>query len=160
MQLGYGPGSFNGILSLGRVTGNVADEAKHLRPLLAPRGRVALTVVVKVGRRPEGPLVSGWESRLGAPLPQPREALMQLEAAGFEPELSEVADEAGLAAAYASFASALEKATDASAAEREAAAAELALHTQHGSAGGVSFAIVFGRRKEPGEKPPVSRDNG
>ena len=38
--------------------------------------------------------------------------------------------------------------------------AEVALHLTHGASTGVSYALVTGRRKEAGERPPVVRDRG
>jgi hypothetical protein len=152
-------GSLDGILSLGRVTGTAGAEARRLRPLLAAKGRLALTVVVKVSRRPNEKAVAAWEQRLGAPLPLPREALMALEVEGFEPEMVETASDAELEQHYASLEAALASGgVDGDGAR--AARAELALYRDLGGKTGVSFACVLGRRKEPGERPPMSRDSG
>jgi hypothetical protein len=37
---------------------------------------------------------------------------------------------------------------------------EIAVHREHNGKAGVSYAFLIGRRKEPGEKPPASRDRG
>jgi hypothetical protein len=153
-------GKFHGIFSLGRVTGLVSAEARRLRPMLAERGRLGLTVVMKVSRRPDERALKFWQDRLGAPLPFPREALQALEAEGFEPELAETAGDAELDQYYASLETALAKVEDPDAAGPKAARAELALYRELGGKWGVTFGFVLGRRKEPGEKPPMSRDGG
>jgi len=150
----------SGIFSLGRVTGLPGAEAKRLRPLLAERGRLGLTVVVKVSRHPNEKALKAWEARLGAPLPMPREALLAIEAEGFEPELVESAGDAELDEYYAGLEAALAKVEQPDADGPKAARDELALYRELNGKTGVSFAFVLGRRKEPGEKPPMSRDNG
>lgn len=151
---------FHGIYSLGRVTGAVSSEARRLRPLLAERGRLGLTLVVKVSRQPHEKALTFWKDRLGGPLPLPREALLGLEAEGFEPELVETAGDADLEEYYASLEAALAKVDDPDAEGPKAARAELALYRELGNKSGVTFAFVLGRRKEAGEKPPMSRDAG
>lgn len=151
---------FHGIFSLGRVTGTVSSEGKRLRPMLAERGRLGLTAVVKVSRQPNEKALAFWQDRLGAPLPLPREALLALEAEGFEPELVETAGDVDLEEYYASLETALANAENPDADGPKAARAELALYRELGGKAGVTFAFVLGRRKEPGEKPPMSRDNG
>jgi hypothetical protein len=152
---------FHGIFCLGRVTGEVGAEAKRLRPFLGERGRAGLTAVVKVGRQPNERALGAWQARLGAPLPLPREALLAMEAEGYEPELVETAGEAELDGYYEALEAALAK-SDASKddAATKAARDELSLYRQLGGRTGVTFAFLLGRRKEPGEKPPMSRDNG
>ncbi|MCC6334036.1 MAG: SAM-dependent methyltransferase [Myxococcales bacterium] len=151
----------SGIFSLGRVTGHMGAEAKRLRPFLAERGRLGLTSVVKVSRLPNEKALAAWQARLGAPLLLPREALLAMEAEGFEPELVETAGEAELDEYYQAFEAALAK-LDASKddAAVKAAREELALYRELGGRTGVTFAFILGRRKEPGEKPPMSRDSG
>ncbi|MEW6434642.1 MAG: class I SAM-dependent methyltransferase [Myxococcota bacterium] len=151
---------FHGIYSLGRVTGTLAAEGKRLRPLLAERGRLGLTVVMKVSRHPNEKAVTAWQERLGAPPPLPREALLALEAEGFEPELVETASETELDAYYDGLEAALAKVETPDADGPKAARGELALYRELGGKTGITFGFVLGRRKEPGEKPPMSRDAG
>jgi hypothetical protein len=37
---------------------------------------------------------------------------------------------------------------------------EISVHREQNGKAGVSYAFLIGRRKEPGEKPPASRDRG
>jgi hypothetical protein len=140
--------------------GPVGAEAKRLRPLLAENGRLGLTAVVKVGRHPSAEAVEAWERRLEVPVLMPREALLALEAEGFEPELVETADAPELEEHYTSLEAALAKVEAPDAEGPTAARAELELYRRLGPGGGVTFAFVVGRRKEPGEAPPMSRDSG
>lgn len=154
------PRKFHGLFSLGRVTGTVGAEAKRLRPLLAERGRLGLTAVMKVSRHPHEKAVAQWEGRLGAPLPLPREALLALEAEGFEPELVETASDTELTEYYDALDAALGKVESPDDPAVKSVKAEVALFRELGGRTGVTFGFVLGRRKEPGEKPPMSRDNG
>ncbi|MEW5741535.1 MAG: class I SAM-dependent methyltransferase [Myxococcota bacterium] len=152
---------FAGIFSLGRITGLVGPESKRLRPFLAERGRLGLTAVVKVSRQPVERALTAWQGRLGAPLPLPREALLAMEAEGFEPELVETVGEGELDEHYQAVEQALSK-LDAAKDDGpvKSAREELALYRELGGRTGVTFAFILGRRKEPGEKPPMSRDSG
>ncbi len=154
----FGVGSFDGIFSFGRVVGTLADVAATWRTWLAPRGRAAITTVVKVGRSPAAEALSAWEARLGAPLLLPRDALLSVEAQGFEPEMVESAGELELEDYYRELEMVLTKGQDSAAARtlRD----EIALHRSLGGKSGVTYAAMIFRRKEPDEKPPASRDGG
>lgn len=152
-------GAFDGIFALGRVVGPLGPLATRLRPALAEKGRLALTTLVKVGRSPPSAALEAWSQRLGAPLPLPREALIEVEAAGFEPELVETVSDLELDEYYKE----LEVVTargGLDAAGLKALQDEIALHRAHNAHSGVAYAVVIARRKEPGEKPPLSRDSG
>lgn len=160
LTLDYPPQSFNGIFSFGRVLGTAGDLARRLRPLVAAQGRVGFACVVKVGRSPADAAVGYWATRLGAPPPLPRDALLDVEAAGFEPELLETIGDSELDEYYKDLEGALAR-TQAPADEgptrlRE----EIAVHRALQGRTGVTQAFVVARRKEPGEKPPLSRDSG
>jgi hypothetical protein len=81
-----------------------------------------------------------------------------LEAAGFEPESAESLHDTELDALYRD----IEAGLAASPVGPQAAGLreELALHRESNGKASVSYAFVVGRRKEPGEKPPASRDRG
>lgn len=150
--------AFDGIFSFGRVIGHVGDVAKKWRPNLAYNGRLGVTAVVKVSRRPDDALLAAWETRLGAPLLNPRETLMTLENEGFEPELIETLGPHELDEHYRELESMLGKTADTDETGKAALKAELELHKSGKT--GVSLGFVVARRKEPGEKPPPSRDGG
>lgn len=159
LELQQPPASFSGVLSLGRVTGSVASEAKRLRPLLAPGGRLGLTTVVRVGRQSSEQALRFWEARLGAPLLLPRAALMELEREGFEPELIETVSDAELDDFYHDVEVGLSH-LNASGPGLDELRGELSLYQALRARSGYSYGFVVGRKKEPGEKPPPSRDSG
>jgi threonine dehydrogenase-like Zn-dependent dehydrogenase len=150
-------GPFHGILVPGRVQYPLDVALRTFRPLLGKRGRVGFTFPARVGRFTPKPVLDFWEKRLGAPLLLPRELLQALEMGGFEPESVESLHDTELDALYRDMEARL-PAGDApgSATFRE----ELALHREHNQKPGTSYAFAVGRRKEPGEKPPASRDRG
>ncbi len=150
--------AFDGIFSFGRVIGHAAQVAKKWRPNLAYNGRLGLTTMVRVSRNPDEATLTAWEKRLGAPLLSPRETLMKLETEGFEPELIETLGEPELDEHYRELETMLGKTADTDAEGQKALKAELALHKNGKS--GVSIGFIVARRKEPGEKPPPSRDGG
>ncbi|MBZ4335098.1 MULTISPECIES: cyclopropane-fatty-acyl-phospholipid synthase family protein [unclassified Corallococcus] len=155
--LGMLDGPFHGILVPGRVQYPLDVALRTFRPLLGKRGRVGFTFPARVGRFTPKPVLDFWEKRLGAPLLLPRELLQALENAGFEPESVESLHDTELDALYKDMEAHLpEGAAPESATFRE----ELALHREHNQKPGVSYAFAVGRRKEPGEKPPASRDRG
>jgi hypothetical protein len=152
VELGQLPkGEFNLILSLGGAKGPVRGFAESLRPLLALNGRLCLGHPVKVGLESPAEQVSFWEKRLGEKVLHPRDLLGTLVGVGYEPEWVETLSGEELDALYQACAEADPGFKDSD---------ELRLHRQHGGRVGVTFGLVLARRKEPGEKPPKSRDRG
>ncbi len=126
--------------------------------MLAPRGRLGLTFPARVGRYTAKSALEFWEKRLASPLLLPRELLLALEAAGYEPE--SVGDAHGpqsWTTSTARWSSAWRPRPPSSA---EVLRQEIALHREQNGKAGVSYAFIVGRRQEPGEKPPASRDRG
>lgn len=156
--LPFGDAEFDGIAALGRVLMPLSAAAVKLRKLLAPKGRLVFTYPVKVGRYPVETALKFWEARLGEPLMLPRDALSSVEKVGFEPETIETVGESELDDHYRELEKSLAQAADKAGAAR--IAEEIALHRSSGGKTGVSYGVVVARRKEPGEKPPASRDGG
>lgn len=150
--------AFDGIMIFGRVVGAPSAVAKKWRPNLAVNGRIGLTAVVRVGRQPNQAALAAWEERLGVTLLNPRETLMSIEAEGFEPELIETLGDAELDDFYKEAEAALARSADTDAQGQQALRDEIALHRAGKS--GVTLGFIVARRKEPGEKPPPSRDGG
>lgn len=157
-NLPFADAEFDGIVALGRVLMPLGTAGQKLRKLLAPKGRLVFTYPVKVGRYPAENALKYWEARLGEPLNLPREALLKIEALGFEPETIETVGESELDDFYREVEKSLAGAADAEGAKK--LTEEIALHRQNGGKTGVSYAVLVARRKEPGEKPPASRDGG
>lgn len=157
-SLGLPEGSFNAILIQGHVLYPLRPTLSGMRALLAKRGRLGLTFPTRVGRFAPKATLEFWERRVGGPLLLPRELLQVLEAAGYEPESVETLHDTELDAHYRDIEAALASAPPApqAAGLRE----ELALHRESNGKASVSYAFIIGRRKEPGEKPPASRDRG
>ncbi len=152
-------GSFDGVFSLGRVAGPIDVLARRARPWLQEKGRLALTWVVSVGRVPAPLGLESWGDRLGQPLKSPRDTLLTVEPEGYEPELVETLGEPELDEFYKEVEVALARHPQESE-NVKAVRAEIAVHrAQHGRAG-ATYAVIIARRKEPGEKPPISRDGG
>lgn len=154
--LDFQPRSMNGIFCFGRVMGLPGDLAATTRPLLAEKGRIGFGCIVRVGRNPDAKVLAYWEERLGKSLPLPREALLEVEEAGFEPELIETVGETELDEYYKELETVLGHTPDGEgpAALRE----EIAMFRKHPATAAHAFFVA--RRKEPGEKPPLSRDSG
>jgi hypothetical protein len=150
--------AFDGIFSFGRVIGNPSQVAKQWRPSLAIGGRLGLTAVVKVGRVANEPVLAAWKERLGVGLLSPRETLMSIEAEGYEPELIETLSDTELDEYYRELETILGKTQDTNASGALALRGEIALHRTGKT--GVTIGFIVARRKEPGEKPPPSRDGG
>lgn len=150
--------AFDGIFSFGRVIGLPAAVARQWRPYLAQDGRLGLTAVVRVGRQPNDAALAAWQARLGAAPVSPRETLMAIEGEGFEPELIETLGEAELEEYYRELEAALGRSADKNEEGAAALKAEIALHRSGKT--GVTIGFIVARRKEPGEKPPPSRDGG
>ncbi|MFY0575351.1 SAM-dependent methyltransferase [Cystobacter fuscus] len=155
-RLAFREGEFDAILCQGPIVMALPDALRSLRPFLAHRGRLGLTYPVRVGRVTPRAVLEFWERRLGAPLLLPRELLQQLSLSGFEPESVESLQDSELDTLYRELAPHLEQApAESSHWLRE----EMALHRENGMATS-SYAFAVGRRREPGEKPPASRDRG
>jgi hypothetical protein len=150
--------AFDGIFSFGRVIGVPAQVAKQWRPSLAIGGRLGITAIVKVGRTNNEPVLAAWKERLGVGLLNPRETLMSVEAEGYEPELIETLGDTELDEYYRELETLLGKTQDNNAMGALALRSEIALHRTGKT--GVTIAFIVARRKEPGEKPPPSRDGG
>ncbi len=149
---------FHGVLAFGRVVGLPGEVAKYWRRYLVANGRLGLTVMVRVGRARNEQALAKWKDRVGSPIPSAREAMMAIEAEGYEPELIESLGESELDEYYQELEQALEKTIDTDAAGTKALKEEIALHRSGNT--GVTLAFAVARAKEPGEKPPPSRDGG
>lgn len=142
---------FNAILVFARRQAPLEGLVSALRPLLALNGRLCIGYPVKVGITPHAEQVGHWEKELKEPLRQPKELLGALVNAGFEPEWVETLSSSELDALYRAKT------------EAEPAFAkdpENTLHRQHGGRAGVTYGFAVARRREPGERPPKSRDRG
>ena len=157
-SLPFQDAEFDGIVVLGRILMPLAAGVARLRKHIAPKGRLVITYPVKVGRYPAEPALKFWESRLGEPLTLPREALLKVEKAGYEPETIETVGESELDDYYRELEKSLANPADPAGAGK--LAEEINIHRQAGGKTGVSYAVIVARRKEPGEKPPASRDGG
>ena len=151
---------FDGILSLGTIALPATVALKTLRRHLATKGRLALTYPVKVGRSPVKAALDYWETRLGEPLLYPRELLQLFEKAGYEPEILETLCDAELDLYYRDLEAALGKQPPEAAEQVKALRDEIDHHRSQSGKDSVTLALAVGRRKEPGEKPPASRDGG
>jgi SAM-dependent methyltransferase len=155
-QLTFREGEFDAILCQGVVLMALSDALRSLRPFLATHGRLGITYPVRVGRVTPRAVLEFWERRLGAALLLPRELLHQLSLAGYEPESIESLQDTELDTLYREVLPHLEQAPAGSA---DWLKEEMALHQESGTSTS-SYAFAVGRRREPGEKPPASRDRG
>jgi cyclopropane fatty-acyl-phospholipid synthase-like methyltransferase len=154
------PGEFDSVVMQGRVLGPLATLANRYRPLLATSGRLWLTYPAKVGRYPQRHALDFWERRMGEAPRYPREILMALEKAGFEPEAIETLDDVALAELYRGVESKLNGALKEDEARALLLRDELELFRGASNKASVTYVFAVARRKEPGEKPPASRDRG
>ncbi|MBI3185851.1 MAG: class I SAM-dependent methyltransferase [Myxococcales bacterium] len=159
-RLPFPEAEFEGILAVGRVPLPLGVACRGLRRHLVPSGRLVLTYPVRVGRSLLKVAVEYWEKRLGEKLLQPFELMQVLEREGFEPEGVETLEDQALDEYYRDLEVLLSKSPPENPAQLKAITEEVELHRALGSRHSVSFALAIGRRKEPGEKPPVSRDGG
>lgn len=151
--------SFDGIFSLGRIAGPPELLARMFRPWLDEKGRLALTYVMAVGRTPSPTALESWAERLGRPIVSPRETLLSVEPEGFEPEIVETLGDPEMDEFYREVEAALVKQpveTDAI----KAVKSEIVVHRAQQGKAGATYGVIVARRKEPGEKPPLSRDGG
>jgi cyclopropane fatty-acyl-phospholipid synthase-like methyltransferase len=153
-KVGLPDGEFDAILIQGAVLRRATELVKDLRRLLAPKGRLGFTYPARVGRFPSKPAIDFWEGRLGEQLMLPRELLQLLQRSGFEPESVETLSDSDLAELYRQFDGKLDSAPAAKPLQDEIE------HFKSQGKASVSYALAIGRRKEPGEKPPASRDRG
>lgn len=158
--LPFGDAEFDGIVCLGRMLGPLDVVAQQLRRHLAPKGRLALTWPVKVGRNPAPTALDYWQNRLGVPLMLPRDALISVEKFGYEPETIETVGEGDLDAYYTELEAVLDRQPPEVAPQVKVLQEEIAFHRSLGGHTGVAIALIVARRKEPGERPPASRDGG
>lgn len=156
-RLGFPEGEFDAILTQGRVYYPLGTALSTLRGLLAERGRLGVTFPARVGRYTPKSALEFWEKRIATQLLLPRELLLELEAHGYEPESVETLTELELDTLYRDVEQRLPAAP---AREAEVMRQEIAMHREQNGKAGVSYAFIIGRRKEPGEKPPASRDRG
>jgi len=154
-HLGFSPGQFDAIVVQGRVPGRLEECVQQYRPLLSTNGRLLVTYPAKVGRSPQQRALDFWEMRLGEPTRYPREILQAIESCGFEPEAVETLDDGALAELYRGLEQKIDGNPDA-AVLRE----EVSLFRGASNKASVTYAFAVARRKEPGEKPPASRDRG
>jgi SAM-dependent methyltransferase len=150
-------GEFDAVLCQGRVLMALPEALNTFRPLLAHKGRVGFTYPVRVGRVTPRAVIEFWERRLGAPLLLPRELLHALAQSGFEPESAESLQDSEMDTLYKELEPHL---ASAPAEQARWLREEMALHRESGNKATASYAFLVGRRKEPGERPPASRDRG
>jgi hypothetical protein len=141
-----GAGSFSAVICARGWGCSFEEGAQQLRGLLGKDGRLCWLQPVRVGLggAAEGWRL-GWEKRLGEPLSTPASLLVSLERAGFEPETVEAISDAELEAVFRVVPPAPEV---------------LPLFQVLPGHPRATYAAAIGRRKEPGEKPPVSGDRG
>ncbi|MBL8917257.1 MAG: class I SAM-dependent methyltransferase [Myxococcaceae bacterium] len=151
--------SFDGIFSLGRVIGRPSELARRFRPWLAEKGRLAVTCVMAVGRQPAKVALESWADRLGHAIVSPRDTLMSVEPEGFEPEIVESLGDPELDDFYREIDAALAKQPSETEAIKQLKA-EITVHRAQQGKAGATYGVIVARRKEPGEKPPLSRDGG
>jgi SAM-dependent methyltransferase len=156
-KLGFPEGEFDAILVQGRVFYPLIPALTTFRRLLAKRGRLGMTFPARVGRYTAKAALEFWEKRIGGMLLLPRELLLELEAHGYEPESVETLTDLELDTLYRDLESRLQSV---SAADAAVLRQEMAVHREQNGKAGISYAFLIGRRKEPGEKPPASRDCG
>lgn len=151
--------AFDAIFCLGRVIGYPDALAKRMRPWLDEKGRLAITYLMAAGRNPPKVALESWADRLGRPLLSPRETLLTVEPEGFEPEIVETLGDPELDEFYKEIEQVLAR-SPASNGDGNAIKAEIAVHRAQQGRSGATYGVIIARRKEPGEKPPVSRDGG
>lgn len=134
LALPWGEGEFSSIWVDAHTYGELDPAVRNLRPHLVLKGRLCVQWPVRVSREAGAPLERDWEARTGGPLLTPRDCLQILGDAGYEPQAAECLSDAELTPLFG----------------------DEALLEQGGRSP-VSFMLLVGRRKEPGEKPPPSR---
>jgi SAM-dependent methyltransferase len=156
-RLSLPEGEYDAVLVQGRVYFPLMKSLQVLRRYLAPQGRLGMTFPARVGRFTARTALEFWEARLGSAPLLPRELLLALEASGYEPESAETLTDLELDNLYRDIEG---KLAGVPAEQAEVLRQEIALHREQNGKAGVSYAFIVGRRREPGEKPPASRDRG
>jgi SAM-dependent methyltransferase len=151
---------FDGVFCFSRVLGTPSSVAKAWRHFLKASGRAGFAVIVRVGLHVDPEALNFWEQRLGEKLLNPREALLAIEAQGYEPELIDSLSGQDLDEHYRDVEAAMKRTPQSGDPREVALKEELAIHKQTKGNSGITYAFVVARRKEPGEKAPASRDNG
>lgn len=150
-QLPFKEGEFNAVLLDPCAPSPLTQLLKAYRTYLAPKGRLLATYPVRVGRTVNAHVARFWEAKLGEPLILPRDVLQHLERAGYEPQTVEALEDRELDEFYRQVEQHTREGDDKI---RE----EISLHRSQAGRSTASFAVLVGRRKEPGEKPPPSRN--
>lgn len=151
------PDAFDVILLQPRGLMPLASALEVYRPILRRSGRLVFTWPTRVGRFPGAPSLSWWEQRLGEALPVSRDLLLQVGAAGYEPEAAETLGDAEMDELYRSLEEQLSALSEE---ERALLREEISIHRAQNGKAGVAFTRVIARRREAGEKPPTTRDRG
>jgi ubiquinone/menaquinone biosynthesis C-methylase UbiE len=156
-QLPFSEGEFEAIICVEKVLYALEDSLNRFRPLLAPSGHIALLYPMAVGRRgPRKP----WREVFGFELELPRDCFQTLERCGFEPVTADTLSDGQLDAYYDAVEESLRRFPEKDPAVANRLRAELAAHSGDRTTASVTWGCVMGRRKEPGERPPPSRDSG
>lgn len=148
--LPWGDGEFSSIWVDAQTFGALQPAAKALRRHLVLKGRLCLQWPVRVSRQPDAPQVQAWEARMGDVLLPPRDCLQRLAETGYEPQVLECLSDPELASFY-------KQVEAASPPAGSGWAEDLSFFRAQNGRSAVSFVVMVGRRKEPGEKPPPSR---
>jgi SAM-dependent methyltransferase len=156
-ELPFAEGEFNAIVLYPKLMFPFGVALPALRRHLAPDGRLLIGYPVRVGRRPSQAAIEFWEKKLGEPLSQPGELLQLFTRAGFESESIDTADSLPLEPFYEALEAQLQQKPSSEALAVELLRAEIAHHRARNGSASVAFAMIIGRRKEPGEKPPPRR---
>jgi len=152
-ELPFKEGEFNAILLYPKLMFPFAAGIAVLRRHLAPDGRLLIGYPVRVGRRPNEAALEFWEKKLGEPLSGPGGLMQLLTAAGFESETIDTADSLPLDPFYEAFEAEVAQNDPVVRSLRD----EIAHHRARNGTASVAFAMVIGRRREQGEKPPPRR---
>jgi SAM-dependent methyltransferase len=155
--LPFEPKEFAAIVMLEKVLRPLDELLTQLRPHLAESGHLAIVYPVAVGRK--SPPVQ-WAEALGVPLLLPRDCFRAFEKNGFEPISVDSLSEQQLDTYYEAVEESLRRFPEKDPRVSGQLRAQLEAHAAHKKSGSITWACLIGRRKEPGEKPPQSRDSG
>jgi SAM-dependent methyltransferase len=155
-EVSFSPGEFDAIFARADLS-PLPEVAKHFREALGLRGRLWVSLPLKVGRYPSRPTVEFWERRLGQSVLEPKDALLIFEQGGFEPETVQTLGDSELADFYREI-----ERTLAGKPEQEVQTwrQEIELFRSQSAKTSVAYGWILARRKEPGEKPPQTRERG
>jgi SAM-dependent methyltransferase len=144
--LGEGaPTGLQAVLVRGDRVYRIQEAARRLRPQLGPDGRLGLVALARIGRSQDDAELERWEALQGTPVLSPLALLGLLRDADYEPEAAEVLAPSELVALTE---------------QLDEAGSDDALGAWREGGAGVSYALVIGRRREPGERPPIPHDRG